>query len=169
MVYASYYVGYVYCSSKFGGDDTVYRSEVEGVVWLLEWCPGEFFLCAGGPGRRVYWTHVIYNAVVVCCSLEGVFEPVPGVGVVVTVFCGYAHHACGYCAVAEEASLVVGYHVVYCGPFADGHCWADTDGEVCGVVAIGEAENLHASECGCSVIRHGDLVCPVRHVTRILT
>ena len=96
--------------------------------------------------HRVNRNHVVNDSVVVACATECAFEAVAVTLEVLSVLRNDAEHSSGYSVVAEEATLVVGDHIVYVGPLLHGHCWGDAARRVVRVLAVAERDCFVSGE-----------------------
>ena len=142
----------------------VHGLQVQRVVARLERYPHEFAGSAGLMGHRVNRDHVVDDAVVVACATERAFEPVAVTLEVLGVFRYDAEHSSGNGVVAEEATFIVGNHIVNVGPFFHGHCGADAVRRVVGMLAVAECDGFITGEFVDSFAVaqvHRDAVIPV--------
>ena len=116
-------------------------------------------------GHWVNRDHVVNDPVIVACTPERAFESVAVTLEVLGVLRHDAEHPGRYGVVAEEATLIVGDHIVNVRPLLHGHGWCDAARRVVGVLRVAEGDCFVSGEFVDSFAItqvHRDAMVPVR-------
>ena len=116
-------------------------------------------------GHRVNRDHVVNDSVVVPSTTERAFEAVAVTLEVLGILRHDAEHSSRDSVVAEETTLIVGYHIVNVRPLLHGHGGSDAARRIVGVLRIAEGDCFVSGEFidSFAVAQvHRDAMIPVR-------